>query len=291
MTQIISYLLYIFCRLLSFLPLRVLYIFSNLIFFIAYRILAYRKDIVIKNLKNSFPEKSSKEIHKISKDFYRHFCDTFVETLKLWHISKDEILKHCVCKNPDFLMKYKEQNKSIIAITGHYGNWEWLSSLAIYDIGTFLPIYKPLHNKVFDKMFISIREQFGAQTLPKKDTLRTMFKHKSQGNFTVTAFIGDQTPNGNNLHYWTNFLNQDTPILQGAERIAKKLDQAVVYCKMTKVKRGYYEYQFIPITDNPKETEENYITESHTRILEEIINENPAYWLWSHKRWKHKRNS
>jgi len=289
MTQFFSYLAYAFCRFLSFLPLRVLYVLSDFIFFITYRVIAYRKKVVNQNLKNSFPEKTPEEIRKIRKEFYHHFCDSFVETVKLWNISQDEMLKRCVCKQPHFFNPYKEQGQSVVAVLGHYGNWEWLTSFAVYDTGDFLTIYKPLHNKVFNKMFINIRERFGAQTLAKNDTLRTMIKHKNQGHFTITAFIGDQTPNRRNLHYWTNFLNQDTPILQGTERIAKKLDQAVVYVKMTKIKRGFYEYEFIPITDKPKETAENEITELHTRLLEDIIKENPSYWLWSHKRWKHKR--
>ncbi len=291
MTSFLSYLAYAFCRFLSFLPFRVLYAISDFVFFIIYRVFAYRKKVVNQNLRNSFPEKTSDEIRIIRKEFYHHFCDIFIETIKLWNISEKEILKRCVLKNPDFFEPYKTQGKSIIAVTGHYANWEWLSSLALYKIGDFLPIYKPLHNKVIDKMYIDIREKLGSKTLAKNDTLRTMIRHKNQNHFTITAFIGDQTPNKKNLHYWTNFLNQDTPILQGAERIAKKLDQAVIYCKMTKIKRGYYEYEFISIADNPKETEENEITEIHTRILEDIIKENPAYWLWSHKRWKHKRNS
>lgn len=291
MTFIFSYLAYAFCRLLSFLPLWLLYILSDFVFFIIYRVIAYRKKVVNQNLRNSFPEKSSEEIRKIRKEFYHHFCDLFIETIKLWNISEEEILRRCVFKNPDFFESYKAQGKSVIAVTGHYANWEWLSSLALHNIGSFLPIYKPLHNKVIDKMYIRIREKLGAKTLAKNDTLRTMIKYRNQGDFTVTAFIGDQTPNKKNLHYWTNFLNQDTPILQGTERIAKKLNQAVVYCKMTKIKRGYYEYEFIPIADTPKEMAENEITELHTRMLEDIINENPSYWLWSHKRWKHKKNS
>jgi len=291
MTKLISHLAYAFFRILSIFPLRALYLFSDVVFFIVYRLLSYRKDTVDQNLKNSFPEKSQKEINKIKKEFYHHFCDSFVETIKFWSISKEEIMKRCICKNPDSLNQYKAQGKNVIAVTGHYANWEWMASFANYNTGVFLPIYKPLHNKIFDKMYYKIRSRFGAQPLAKKDTLRTMIRHKNQNHFSVTAFIGDQTPNKKNLHYWTNFMNQETPVLQGTERIAKKLDQAVVYCKMTKIKRGYYEYEFIPITDQPKESGENEITEQHTRLLENIIKENPAYWLWSHKRWKHKKNA
>jgi KDO2-lipid IV(A) lauroyltransferase len=178
-----------------------------------------------------------------------------------------------------------------MAILGHYGNWEWMTSFPAWKDVILLPIYKPLHNKVFDNLYIQLRERFGAKTLPKDDTLRTMLRYRSEKEFTVTVFLGDQTPRKESIHYWTQFLNQDTPILQGTERIAKKLNQAVVFCKMQKVKRGYYEVDFIPLFDNPKETEDNEISEKHTRVLDEIITQNPAYWLWSHKRWKHKRDS
>ncbi|GAB7088319.1 lysophospholipid acyltransferase family protein [Marinifilum fragile] len=291
MTKIFSYIAYGFIKLLSYLPLPVLYIFSDIIFFIVYHVVGYRKQVVHTNLKNAFPEKSDKEIKKIGKEFFSHFCDSFIETIKLWTISEKEIKKRCKFLQPDFFDQYKESGKSVMAILGHYGNWEWMTSFPAWKDVNLLPIYKPLHNKVFDKLYIQLRERFGAKTLPKDDTLRTMLRYRSEKEFTVTVFLGDQTPNKNSIHYWTKFLNQDTPILQGTERIAKKLDQAVVFCSMQKVKRGYYEVDFIQLFDNPKETEDNEITEKHTRVLEEIIQKNPAYWLWSHKRWKHKKNS
>jgi len=289
MIKLLSYIIYGLARLLSYLPLSVLYIISDFVFLFVYYIFGYRKKIVTTNLKNAFPEKSDKEIYTIRKEFYHHFCDTFIETIKLWTISEEEIKKRCKFMNPDLFDQYANNEKSIVAILGHYGNWEWMTSYSAWKNYKFLPIYKPLHNKVFDKMYIQIREHFGAETLQKNDTLRTMLTYKNQKEFTVTAFIGDQTPNERNIHYWTKFLNQDTPILQGTERIAKKLDQQVVYIRMKKVKRGYYEVEFIPLFDNPKKTAEFEITEKHTRVLEEIIKNDPAYWLWSHRRWKHKR--
>lgn len=291
MQTVLSYIVYGFLRLISYLPLAVLYLVSDLVYFIIYHIIGYRKKVVYNNMKNSFPEKTEKELNEIQREFFKHFCDTFVETIKLWTVSEKEIRKRCHFLNPDLFDRYEKENKSIVAILGHYGNWEWMTSYSAWKNFNFLPIYKPLHNKVFDKMYIEIREHFGAKTLRKKDTLRTMLAYKRKNEFTITAFIGDQTPNRKNLHYWTNFLNQDTSILQGTERIAKKLDQAIVYVYMRKIKRGYYEVEFIPLFDNPKETEENEITEKHTRVLEEIIQKDPAYWLWSHKRWKHKKNS
>jgi KDO2-lipid IV(A) lauroyltransferase len=175
-------------------------------------------------------------------------------------------------------------------ILGHYGNWEWLPCIGLDKDIEFLSIYKPLRNKVFDKMFKELRSKTSTKLIAKNDTLRTLVKYRRDNIFNVSGFIGDQTPNKKNIHYWTKFLNQDTPILQGAERIAKKLDSAVVFLKMTKKKRGHYQVDLIPISNNPKETADFEITEKHSRELEKLINESPAYWLWSHKRWKHKKN-
>ncbi|MBL4561099.1 MAG: lysophospholipid acyltransferase family protein [Labilibaculum sp.] len=289
MIKFLSYIVYGLVRLISYLPFTVLYIFSDIVFFLVYYILRYRRKVVTKNLTNSFPEKSEEEIHRIRKEFYSHFCDTFIETIKLWTISKEEMKKRCKFLNPEIFDRYTEQNKNVITILGHYGNWEWLTSFAIWRDANYLPVYKPLHNKVFDKMFLKIRKRFGAIPVAKDDTLRTMIKYRNEKKLSATVLIGDQTPKKNSINYWTKFLNQDTAVLIGTERIAKKLDQAVVFIKMTKIKRGYYEVDLIPLFDNPKETAEFEISEKHTRVLEDIIKENPAYWLWSHKRWKHKK--
>ncbi|PKQ68214.1 lipid A biosynthesis acyltransferase [Labilibaculum manganireducens] len=287
MIKLLSYMLYGVVRLISYLPSSILYFFSDILFLFVYHIFRYRRKVVTSNLKNSFPEKSEKEIQAIRKEFYCHFCDTFIETIKLWTISEKEIRKRCKFIAPEILNTYKTSGKSVVIVFGHYGNWEWLTSINLWIEGYYLPIYKPLHNKVFDKMFLQIRKRFGARPLAKNDTLRTMISYRNQNKFTTTIFIGDQTPNKRNLNYWTKFLNQDTPVLLGTERIAKKLDQPVIFVHMKKIKRGHYEVHFIPLFDNPKATAEFEITETHTRVLEDIIKEEPAYWLWSHKRWKH----
>lgn len=290
MLKLLSYLVYGLVRLLSYLPLSVLYLISDAIYFLIYHVFGYRKSVVTVNLQKAFPEKSNIEIYALRKEFYKHFCDLFIETFKLWTISSEEIKRRCKFSNPDFFEPYRKAGKSVVVVLGHYGNWEWLTSFSAWNNYHFLPIYKPLHNKIFDKMYQTIRARFGAKPLPKDDTLRTMLWYRNQKEFTITAFIGDQTPNKRNIHYWAQFLNQDTPILQGTERIAKKLDQPIVFVHMKKIKRGYYETDFIQLFDHPKETAEFEITEKHTQILEEIIKKDPAYWLWSHKRWKHKRN-
>lgn len=291
MSNLLSYIVYAFVRIISFLPLSVLYVFSDIIFLFVYHVFAYRKKVVTTNLENSFPEKSSKEISEIRKEFFHHFCDSFMETVKLWTISEKDIKRRCKFLNLEVLENLISNGKSIVLVSGHYGNWEWLSSFPRWIDINFLPIYKPLHNKVFDKMFYQSRSRFGSKPLAKDDTLRTMISYRNQNKYTATGFIGDQTPKKDNINYWTTFLNQDTPIFQGTERLAKKLDQAVVFAHMKKIKRGYYETEFILLFDKPKETAEFEITEKHTRVLEDIIKEDPAYWLWSHKRWKHKKET
>jgi KDO2-lipid IV(A) lauroyltransferase len=246
--------------------------------------------VIDTNLKNSFPEKTDKERAKIRRDFYHHLCDVFLETFKLLHISNKSIIKRCKFTNPDFADKFFDQGIGVVNVMGHKGNWEWVSALPIWnDKFTFLPIYKPLHNKVMDKMYYDIRSHFGCKPVSKKEFLRVMLRNKVNKNPTLTGFIGDQTPTKKNIHYWTNFLNQDTPIFIGIERVAKKMGQPVFFTKMIKLKRGYYEVEMILITENPKETDEFEITEKHTRMLEQCIIEEPHTWLWSHKRWKHKR--
>jgi KDO2-lipid IV(A) lauroyltransferase len=289
-SKIFSYINYGLIWFISILPLWFLYIISDFLFFVLYRVVGYRRKVVDTNLRNSFPEKSSEELRVIRKRFYHHLCDLFVETFKFWNMSEKSIKKRCRFNNPDVFDKYFDEGKSVMVVLGHYCNWEWLGSFSLWnDRPVFLPIYKPLHNKVMDKMYYNIRSSFGALPLAKNDTLRTMLKYKREGKPTLTCFIADQTPNRHNLNYWTEFLNQDTPVLVGTGRIAKKLDQVVVYAHMKKIKRGYYEVDMFPICEDSRNTDEGEITERHTRALEKIIRETPEYWLWSHKRWKHKR--
>lgn len=290
MSNFFSYLTYGVLWLISFLPFCLLYIISDILYFLVACVIRYRRTVIDTNLRNSFPEKTDVERAKIRRDFYHHLCDTFLETYKLLHISEKQMKKRCKFNNPDFADKYFDQDKGVVAIMGHYGNWEWISALPLWnDKFTFLPIYKPLHNKIMDRLYFNIRSKLGCEPLAKNDVLRTMVRHKVDGNATLTGFIGDQTPKSKNIQYWTNFLNQDTPIFIGVEKIARKLNQPVYYTRMSKVKRGYYEVDVELITETPKKTAEFEITEIHSRILEKDIKANPAYWLWSHRRWKHSK--
>ncbi len=274
--------------LLTLLPLRVLYIISDICFIIIY-LLGYRRKVVMMNLKNSFPEKSHKELKTIAHRFYHHFCDSFIESFYALNISEKEIRKRYRYKNPEILNHLFEKKKSIILVFGHYGNWDWLNSLPLYTGHLNYALYHPLRNKYFDELFIRIRGKFGVKLIPMKTAYKDMLAASKKNILTITYFLTDQRPVWSSIRYWTTFLNQETPVLTGSEVIARKLDQAVVYLDIQKIKRGYYEAEFEIITENPTETKEFEITESHTRKLESIIIKKPEFWLWSHKRWKLKR--
>lgn len=274
---------------LTLLPFKVLYIISDFLSFITYYLIRYRKKVTLTNLKKSFPEKSSTEINKIAKKFYRHLFDLFLESFKLLQMNEEQILKRFDYKNPEVLDELYSKNKSIITVFGHYGNWEWLASLPLVTKYKVLAIYKPLANSSFDNFFIRLRGKFGIETVTIQQALRKILNFQQNKELTITFFLGDQRPMGRYIKYWTTFLNQDTPILLGVEKISKQTDQAVVFIDIQKKKRGFYEIVFIKLFENPKETEEFEITEKHIRILEKIIINRPELWLWSHRRWKHKK--
>lgn len=288
-----SYILYGFIRVYSLLPLRVLYFFSDGYYYLLYYIIRYRRNVVRVNLKKSFPEKDILEIRAIEKRYYRHMCDIFIELYKLWHMSEDEIRRRCVFKHTEVLEKYYDAGKSVIGVFGHFGNWEWMTSYGLWIKKNvdFYPLYKPVHDRVLDRMMLEIRSHFGAKPIPKNDILRLIVKNKQEGKLFFAAFIADQTPNESNLNFWMDFLNQDTPIFMGTEKIATKFNLPVISLHMKCVKRGYYEVDFLSLCDEPAKLKPGELTIMHTRLLEQHIKEVPEMWLWSHRRWKHSRNA
>jgi KDO2-lipid IV(A) lauroyltransferase len=274
----------------ALLPLRVLYLFSDLLYPLVYHVVGYRKKVVRRNLVYSFPEKTKEEIRSIEKKFYRHFCDFMMESIKQAHISKEEIMMRTELKNPEFLDKWRENGRSIIMMTGHYANWEWFATLN-YRIAPLrlAGIYRQLKNAEMERFFLNIRKSYGAIPIEKEKTLRELIKLRKEKVQIMVAFVSDQTPSVQNIHYWSNFLNQETAMFSGAERIAKMVDYDVVYMDVERVSRGKYVAELKLITENPKDTAEFEITEKYTRLMEETIVREPQYWLWTHKRWKHKR--
>ena len=237
-------------------------------------------------------DKSEEELKQLEKAFYHHFADYIVETLKLAHISLQELQERAYVQNPELIDKLMDNgHPCCLFLMGHYGNWEWYSgSTSRFKDARLYQIYRPLNNKAVDKIFIHLRTKFGSLGIPKNDTGREVVRLVRNKVRSGVIFLADQTPSPSNLHYWTNFLNQDTSVLTGAERLARKLNTPVVFLDVQMVKRGYYTLEIQLITENPKETPENWITEEYARRLEKSILRKPEGWLWTHKRWKYKRS-
>ena len=286
------YILYAFLWLITWIPLRLFYIVSDISFPVVYYLVRYRRGVVRMNIEKSFPEKTEKERREIEIKFYRFFCDLFVEIIYEMHVSEKEIHRRMTYGNLPAILEQNALSKSVMIMTAHYGNWEWTLAFALFSPENYPsnPIYKRLRNSHFDKLTYQLRSKYGAKLIEKKDLLRVMFrlqKGKEVANFWM---ISDQTPNNHSIHYWTNFLNQDTPAIVGTEQLARKFDYPVFYADITRIKRGYYHCEFIPISLEPTKTKEFEITENYMRLLEKSIEAHPEFWLWSHRRWKFQRN-
>ncbi|HVN57324.1 MAG TPA: lysophospholipid acyltransferase family protein [Bacteroidales bacterium] len=289
MEAVLFYIFYLLNWLVTLLPLRVLYFFSDFLFLVLYYFPGYRRDVVSMNLRNAFPEKSDKERAGIEKKFYRHLADLFVETLKMEHFPEAEHRKRCTYENPELLNRLYDEGKDIVAVLGHYNNWETQNILPRYLKHTTISIYRPLKNKHFDRFLLKLRSQFGMVLSPTSMVIREIVNRRKAGERTMSVFLADQTPAITDIHYWTRFMNQDTPVYLGAEKIAMKYNMAVVFINQQKTGRGRYHVKFELLFEDTAGLKEFEITEAHVRHLEEIINRNPEFWIWSHKRWKHKR--
>lgn len=283
------YPIYFFISGFAHLPLKIQYFFSDFIFLIVYYIVRYRRDVVKTNLEKSFPEKTEKERNKIAWKFYRHFCDYIIESVALIGMNANEITKRYKYSNIELVNNLYDRGKGIILAIGHYNNWEWYAGLQLHTKLQIVGIYKPLSNPYFNKLIISLREKFGGHAISITSSLKHMMEYHNQHILTITGFLTDQRPMAKYIEYWTTFLNQETPVLLGVEKIGKKLDYAILYGHTRKLKRGYYTTEFTLLCENPRETKDYEITEMHTRALEKTIREKPEYWLWSHRRWKHNR--
>lgn len=291
MQAFIYYLTLPFIYLLSLTPFPVLYAISNGMYFLLYKILGYRKTVVMDNLRRSFPHKSEKELLIICEKYYRYLCDLFLETFKTLTISQSTMKKHCVFSSAakKLFDQLAEEQRSIILVMGHQGNWEWAgNSFSLLCKQQLYVIYHPLSNKYFDVLMYRMRTRFSTKLIPMRDTYKDMLQSKKNKEIAATAFIADQTPAPENA-YWTTFLNQDTPVFWGTERIARKLNMPVVYAQVKRLKRGYYEIHAEMLVEQPANTTDGQVSELHTKKLEHDIMEQPETWLWSHRRWKHKR--
>jgi Kdo2-lipid IVA lauroyltransferase/acyltransferase len=280
------YLLYPFICLIASLPFGILYKLSDFLYLML-RFSGYRKEVVFTNLKNAFPEKNNTEIERIAESYFRYLCDLILETLKTLQMSEKENRQHCIFHQTDWLEKLFENKQSILIVMGHYGNWEWAGPC--FTLNTrfqLVVIYRPLSNIFFEKMMCRMRTKFGTKITPVNNTLRDMVANR--GTVTATAFIADQTASPENA-YWTTFLHQDTAVFTGPEKLARKFNYPVVFMNVKRTRRGCYEVFPELLSENSKETRENEILEIFTKRLEKEIIINPSVWLWSHKRWKHRK--
>lgn len=272
--------------LISALPFWLLYILSDFNYLLIYYVGRYRRKVVRDNLAHSFPEKSDAERLQIERRFYRYLSDYMLEDLKLLHMSADDLRRRMVYKNTEQYLALTEQYGGIIVMIPHYANYEWLIGMgAVMKPGDVpVQVYKPLKDPYLNELFKRIRSRFGGYNIPKHSTAREIIKLRRAGKKMVVGLITDQWPSGD--RYWTTFLGRETAFLNGAERIAKMMNYPVFYCELTKSRRGHCKAEFKLMTENPKDTAEGEITEMFAQRLEQTIRREPAYWLWSHKRWK-----
>ncbi len=283
--------LYYFLYAYSLLPLRVHYVFSNFLYFLMYRVLHYRRDIVRKNLHSSFPEKSERNIKAIERSFYHWFCDYLVETIKLLSINEKQLRRRMVFKGTEAVNACIDEGQSCAIYLGHYCNWEWTTSLPLWvsEKAQCGQIYHVLENKSFDRLFLQLRQRFGAICIPMAETLRRIVQYRQENKQIIIGYIGDQAPFWNNIHHWLQFLNHDTPVLTGTERLVRHAGHAVFYLDVRRLRRGYYEAEFKLMTRHPEELPEFKITDIYFRMLEESIRRAPSCYLWTHNRWKRSR--
>ena len=286
MAALSFYLLYPIIYLIASLPFRMMYLFSDFLYLLI-RLTGYRREVVLKNLRNSFPEKSPEEVDRICNDFYRYLCDLVLETLKTLKMTAKQTEQRVKFHNTEWLDRFHAEKKSIVIVMGHYGNWEWAGpSFTLTTDFQLVVIYRPLSHPYFEKMMTGMRTRFGTRITPADKTLRDMVAYRNE--ITATAFIADQTASSQNA-YWTKFLNQETLVFTGPEKLAKKFKYPVVFMNVVRRKRGYYEVFPELLFENPEATSENEITDRFFERLEAEIKRDPVPWLWSHKRWKHKR--
>jgi len=275
---------------LSLLPFPVLHRISDLLYYLIFYLIGYRKRVVFTNLKNSFPEKTASEITDLAKSFYRYLCDLIVESIKLFSISKDDVVARSKFVNPELLDAFFEQGRSIIIVAGHYNNWEFFAqSCNLQMKHQAVGIYTPLSNPFFEKKFTGSRGRYHVVLLPK-DQVKRFFEENREEAIAV-VFGADQSPSPNTKRvYWTNFLNQDTAVMFGTEKYAREYGYPVIFAKMHRLGRSRFNISFDLLEEDPSNAPYGSITERHTRMLEEQILEDPAYYLWTHKRWKRIRS-
>lgn len=273
---------------LSILPMWVLHRLADFLYFLLYYCFGYRKKVVRQNLEQSFPEKSEKELRRIEKNFYHHLCDLIVESIKGFTISEKEMRRRFTIEGGELFDKYFKENRHVIMLTSHYNSWEWAGmSMGLHFQYKTFGMFKPVNDKVMEQALLKSRQQFGLTMFPMRQTAEYFERYKDDK--IIMAFVADQTPGHIETAVWTDFLGQDTPFYPGPEKYAHKYNAVVIYADIQKLGRSRYHTTFSLLVDNPRETSEGEVTKIYAHKLEEVLRKKPDYWLWSHKRWKHKR--
>jgi KDO2-lipid IV(A) lauroyltransferase len=287
MQAVVFYLVYPILYLVASLPFGALYKLSDFFWFML-RLSGYRRGVVVDNLRNSFPEKTDKEIQELADKYFKYLCDLILETLKTLTMNEKEARTRCTFHGAEMIDALYQKKQSFIIAMGHVGNWEWAGpSFSMNNKHQLVVIYRPLSNPYFEKMMVGMRTKWGTMITPVAQTLRDMVAKRKM--ITATAFIADQSAFGDH-GYWTTFLHQDTAVFTGPEKLATKFNYPVVFLYMRRPKRGYYEVFAEMLAKEPTKTVENQISESFIKRLEQEILVDPAIWLWSHRRWKYKRS-
>jgi KDO2-lipid IV(A) lauroyltransferase len=289
MTDFLTYLLF---RALVFffryIPFRLMYIFSDMVYLLFYYVTGYRKKVVFSNLRNSFPGKNPEEVRKIAKGFYHHLCDLLFESLKSFSMTEDQVISRYPYDDAEVMDRYYREGKNVIVIAGHYSNWEWTGIASGKQI-LHIPVgfYKPLSNRYVDEYMKKTRVQGRSMLASIMDTSRTFTNQYPEP--AAFYMVADQSPASPRLAYWVRFMNQDTPVLHGPEKYARLHNLPVIYTRGRKISRGHYRLTFELVTDDPGSMRTGELTEAFMQRLESNILENPDLYLWSHRRWKLKR--
>jgi KDO2-lipid IV(A) lauroyltransferase len=273
----------------SLVPLRAGYAFSSLIYFVLKYVVKYRRKVIEDNLHLVFPDSSKDEVSDIAEKYYRHLSETFVELIYSLYIPEKVIRKRIRFVNPELLDRYYSEGRHIVAVTGHYANWEWGYGFPMYCRHKLMEVYKRLNSKISDRLFHDIRARFGG--IPVEMSNLKPILAESKKHPVLVYLVADQTPAGNErLWYYTSFLGvSGTPVFMGPEKIAQKFDAVFIFVNMQKVKKGYYRLEFIPLCENSKNTSTHELTDKYLRTMEKVIYDKPEYWMWSHRRWKRRK--
>ena len=277
-------------RIFSLLPLSVLYIISDVILYpLVYYVVGYRKNVVRRNLRNSFPEKSNDELKNIEKKFYHHFADLIAEVVYGYRVGEEEMRERVVFENVDLVEDLASKTHGVIAYLGHMGNWEWLVDLNKRFVNPSMVeynVYRQLKNPASDKMMLELRSKRGGECIEKNQLLRKLVMLRRADHPFVIGMLSDQKPSKRSSYAWTHFLNQETAFLDGSEVLAHKFGFSAVYAHIWSTKRGYYRIRFEQITDDPSKMQPKEMTMRYAELLEQNICAHPEQWLWTHNRWK-----